>query len=71
MRDSGMLLVICLTVLIGLGVPAMLVAGLRRGGSVRQSDLLRRAGKTAANPWSKEDADLAELGRLADKLRKK
>lgn len=71
LENKGMLVVICLTTLIGLGVPAMLYAGMRRGGGIRQSDLLRKAGKTAADPWGKESKDLDELGKLVDKLRKK
>lgn len=70
--NNKMLLVICLVALIGGGIPAMLWAGMRgRNSSIRQFDLLRRAGKTAANPWGKENADLAELSKQVEKLKQK
>lgn len=69
--DPNILLVLCLTALIGLGVPAMLYAGLRRGNEVGQIELLRRASRQAGKPWQKEDESLVELGKQVDKLRKK
>lgn len=69
--DSNIILVICLTVLIGLGVPAMLYAGLRRGKGAGQIDLLRRAGKQAQQPWQGEDEGLAELAKRVEDLQKK
>lgn len=49
----------------------MLWAGLRGPkSSVGQFDLLRRAGKTAANPWGKENSDLARLAKEVEKLKK-
>jgi hypothetical protein len=68
-ENNGILLVICLTLLIGLGVPAMVYAGLRRGG-VSQFTLIRRAAKRAQKPWQFEDNNLEELGREVEKLRK-
>jgi hypothetical protein len=68
--DSNVLLVLCLTGLIGLGVPAMLYAGLRRGGS-GQIEMMKRAGSGARKPWKAEDDQLSELSRRVEGLRKK
>lgn len=69
--DPNILLVLCLTALIGLGVPAMLYAGLRRGGQAGQIELLRRASRQVSKPWQKEDENLVELGKQVEALRKK
>jgi hypothetical protein len=70
MPEGNIILVICLTLLIGVGVPAMLYAGLRRGGTVGQIELMRRAGKQARQPWENEDAQLTELAKRVEGLRK-
>ncbi|MEX2142957.1 MAG: hypothetical protein WD740_00045 [Anaerolineales bacterium] len=69
--DSNIILVLCLTALIGLGIPAMLYAGLRRGGTVGQIELLRRASRQARQPWQREDSQLAELSQKVEALRAK
>jgi len=69
--DGNVLLVLCLTALIGLGVPAMLYAGLRRGGTAGQIELLRRASQQAKQPWRHEDDQLTELSRRVEALRQK
>jgi hypothetical protein len=69
--DPNVILVLCLTVLIGLGVPAMLYAGLRRGNQAGQIELLRRASRQVGKPWQKEDESLVELGKQVEALRKK
>lgn len=66
-----MALVLCLTALIGLGVPAMLYAGLRRGGTVGQIELMRRATRQAKQPWQHEDDQLSELSKQVEALRQK
>lgn len=68
MRD-GMLLVICLTLLIGVGIPAGLYFGMRRGGGIGQVDLLRQAGRRALRPWQPENEDLKKLAKEVEKLR--
>jgi hypothetical protein len=68
-ENNDILLVICLALLIGAGVPAMVYAGLRRGG-VSQFSLIRKAGNRARKPWEYEDNQLEELGREVEKLRK-
>ncbi|MEX2162596.1 MAG: hypothetical protein WD751_11895 [Anaerolineales bacterium] len=70
-NNGNVILVICLTALIGLGVPAMLYAGLRRRGTIGQIELMRRAGKQARQPWQQEDASLEELSKRVENLRKK
>ena len=71
MPTGNVILVICLTVLIGLGVPAMLYAGMRRRGDIGQIDLIRKAAKRTQNPWQPEDAQLKELDQRVKKLQKK
>jgi len=71
MIDSErIVLVICLTLFIVIGVNAALYAYLRRGNEASQIDLLRQAGRQARQPWSSEDAELAELARQAAELRR-
>lgn len=69
-NNSNIVLVICLTALIGLGVPAMLYAGMRRRGDLGQIDLIRKAAKRTQNPWQPEDTQLKELSTRVAKLRK-
>jgi hypothetical protein len=70
-QTSGGVIAICLAVVIGLGVPAMLYAGMRRGGTIGQIELIKRAGNRAGKPWKAEDDQLAELSRRVEKLKKK
>lgn len=71
MPESGVLLVICLTAVIGLGIPAMLYAGLRRGKEPGQIALMMRAGKQARQPWQQEDEGLVELSKRVEALKGK
>ena len=71
MPNGNILLVICLTALIGLGVPAMLYAGLRRRGTIGQIELMRRAAKRSRQPWQPEDSQLKELAQRVAKLHRK
>src|SRR3989304_2410871 len=49
----------------------MLYAGLRRGGTAGQIELLRRAPRQAKQPWQSEDAPLTELPQREDALGQK
>ena len=69
MPNGNIILVICLTVLIGLGVPAMLYAGMRRKGDIGQIDLIRKAAKRSQKPWQPEDSQLSELAQRVEKLK--
>jgi hypothetical protein len=69
MPNGNIILVICLTVLIGLGVPAMLYAGMRRKGDISQIDLIRKAAKRSQKPWQPEDSQLSELAQRVEKLK--
>jgi len=69
MPNGNIILVICLTVLIGLGVPAMLYAGMRRKGDIGQIDLIRKAAKRSQSPWQPEDSQLSELAQRVEKLK--
>ncbi len=54
-------LAICLAFAIVLGVNAVLLYGLLRGGYRQQIRMLRDAVIVARNPWKAEDEQLAEL----------
>jgi len=70
MPNGNIILVICLTGLIGLGVPAMLYVGMRRRGQVGQIELMRKAANRSRNPWQPEDSQLTELAKKVEKFRK-
>ena len=71
MQSEKGLLVFCLAALIGLGIPAMLYAGLRGHGTIGQIELMRKAAKRSQQPWQVEDAQLKELSQKVAKLRGK
>jgi len=62
-------LVICLTIFIVVGVNAAIYASVKRGGTVGQIELLRRAASRARHPWKNEDEDLKELSARVAKLK--
>jgi hypothetical protein len=70
MPSGEILLVICLTGVIGLGVPAMIYAGLRGRGTIGQFDLMRKAAKRSQQPWQPEDTQLSELAKRVEQLKK-
>ncbi len=53
--------VICLAVAIVVAVNGGLVLAVRRGGTQRQVELLRRAAKAARNPWVDQEKEMSEL----------
>jgi hypothetical protein len=53
--------VICLAVAIVIAVNGGLVLAVRRGGTQRQVELLRRAAKAARNPWVDQEKEMSEL----------
>jgi hypothetical protein len=67
--EEGILLVICLTVVIVVGVNGALLAALRRGNEAGQINLLRKATHRACDPWGSEDAGLKELSQRVAALR--
>lgn len=60
--------VIILTLLIVVVVNAGLILALRRGGTHRQVDMLRRAAKAARNPWAEQDQTMSELRERVSQL---
>jgi hypothetical protein len=64
-------LVICITLVIVIGVNAVIFAALRRGNEAGQIELLRRAAKQVKQPWSKEDDALKELSKRVAELKEK
>ncbi|HSO26702.1 MAG TPA: hypothetical protein VLS48_01435, partial [Anaerolineales bacterium] len=67
------LLVIGVTLILVLALNFAIVATITRGKKRRNNpntvEMLRRAAKRARSPWEQEDADLAELSRLAALLK--
>ena len=53
--------VICLVVAIVIAVNGGLVLAVRRGGTQRQIEMLRRAAKAARNPWANQEKEMSEL----------
>jgi hypothetical protein len=60
---SKVVLVVCLTLFIVIGVNAALYVSLRRGNEAGQIELFRRAAQRAREPWKEEDEALQELSR--------
>jgi hypothetical protein len=60
--------VICLTLLIVVAVNGGLILAMRRGGSHRQVDMLRRAAKAARNPWTQQEEEMSELRERVSQL---
>jgi hypothetical protein len=53
--------VICLVVAIVVVVNGGLVLAIRRGRTIREVEMLRRAAKAARNPWVDQDKEMSEL----------
>jgi hypothetical protein len=60
--------VICLALLIVVAVNGGLVLAVRRGGTHRQVELLRRAAKAARNPWAEQEQAMDELRERVSQL---
>lgn len=58
---ENVLLVVCLTLFLVIGINAALYVSLRGGGTQTQIDLFRRAAQRARQPWKEEDEALQEL----------
>lgn len=61
MDTENVLLVVCLTLFLVIGINAALYVSLRGGGTQTQIDLFRRAAQRARQPWKEEDEALQEL----------
>jgi hypothetical protein len=64
-------LVICITLVIVVGVNAVIFSILRRGNEAGQIELLRRAASRAKQPWAKEEEALEELSKRVAELKAK
>jgi hypothetical protein len=71
MDTTKILLVVCLTLVIVIGINAMIYAALRRGNDVGQIELLRRAVRRTRQPWQAEDEALKELAQRVAELKEK
>lgn len=69
MDPNRILLVICLTLFIVVGINASIYALIRRGDAFRQIDLFRKAASQARDPWELEDQALEELSALVTELK--
>ncbi len=63
-------LVIFLTLIIVIGVNALIYLSLRKRSSIGQIEMMRRAARRARNPWEDEENDLRELSRRVAELKK-
>lgn len=61
-------IVICLTLFIVVGINAAIYASLRRGNTIGQIELLRKAASRVRNPWEAEQKALDELSRRVKEL---
>lgn len=71
MQSDNLLLVLCLTLFLVVGINAAIYASLRGGGTQTQIDLFRRAAQRARQPWKDEDEALQELSRRVAALKGK
>jgi cell division protein FtsB len=71
MESDNILLVICLTLFLVVGLNAAIFVSLRGGGTQTQIELFRRAAQRARQPWKDEDEALQELSRRVAALKEK
>lgn len=71
MQSDNLLLVLCLTLLLVVGLNAAIYASLRGGGTQTQIDLFRRAAHRARQPWKDEDEALQELSKRVAALKER
>lgn len=71
MESDKILLVICLTLFLVVGLNAAIYASLRGGGTRTQIELFRRAAQRARHPWKDEDEALQELSKRVAALKEK
>jgi hypothetical protein len=71
METDNVLLVVCLTLFLVIGINAALYVSLRGGGTQTQIDLFRRAAQRARQPWKEEDEALHELSKRVAALKNK
>jgi len=71
MMSGSLYLVLCLVLVLGLGVPISMYLAGRRGESIEQIELLKRAANRARSPWKSEDEDLEELARKVKEIEDK
>ncbi len=71
METENVLLVICLTIFLVVGLNAAIFVSLRGGGTQNQIELFRRAAQRARQPWKDEDEALEELSKRVAALKEK
>lgn len=68
---GSLYLVLCIVLILGLGLPISMYLAGRRGKSIEQIELLKRAANRARSPWKSEDDDLEELARKVKEIQAK
>lgn len=71
MDTSRVLLIVCLTLFLVIGINAAIYVALSRKNTVSQVELFRRASQAAQDPWKSENDDLKELSRRVAELKEK
>lgn len=71
LENTGLVLVLCLVLFIGLGFPISLFLAARRGEKIHEVDLYKKVAKGLRNPWKKEDDMLEELSKRIEELKDK
>ncbi len=71
METDKVLIVVCLTLFLVVGINAAIYVSLRGGGTQSQIDLFRRAAQRARQPWKDEDEALEELSKRVAALKEK
>ena len=69
--NPALILVLCLVLMMGLGLPISLLLAARRGKEVQEISLYKKAAKRARNIWGTEDQQLDELSKRVEKLKDK
>jgi hypothetical protein len=70
MDSHRVVLVICLTVVIVIGINAAIYAMVADRQAVNLIDMIKRSAHTARRPWQGEDASLNELSKRVEDLKK-
>ncbi len=69
MDPNRVILVVCVTLFLVVGINAAIYVSFSRKNTIGQIELMRRAANRARDPWGPEDANLQELSRLVADLK--
>ena len=71
MDTERVILIVCITLFVVIGINAAIYAALSRKNTVSQIELIRKAAQQASHPWQTEDDALKELNQRVDQFRGK